>query len=145
MCVFTYIHYNTPQIADISLILHQSFNVLIFFTFGLLLDRFVQRKGSLTFFSVYLFGLLNMHCTFWFCFYFLLTARPTNTTNDNPSTQPITFESSLPPTLPSTSTIQFESGSHASTVLNMPSSQYKDIFVGYHTPSNTSAHGCRCC
>ena len=36
-----------------------------------------------------------MHCTFWFCSYFLLIAGATNTTTDNPSTLPIVVASYL--------------------------------------------------
>ena len=53
-----------------------------------------------------------MHCTFWFCLYFLLVARATNTTTDNPCTLPITVASSLLFSFPAFSTIQFESGIH---------------------------------
>ena len=53
-----------------------------------------------------------MHCIFWFCLYFMLVARATNTTNDNPSTLPITFISNYHPTFHSPSTIQFELGIH---------------------------------
>ena len=53
-----------------------------------------------------------MHCTFWLCLYFLLVARATNTTTDNPSTTPIPVASSLPFSFPTYSTIFFASGIH---------------------------------
>ena len=53
-----------------------------------------------------------MHCTFWLCLYFLLVARATNTTTDNPSTTPIPVASSLPFSFPTYSTIYFASGIH---------------------------------
>ena len=53
-----------------------------------------------------------MHCTFWFCLYFLLVAQATNTTTDNPSTLLITAGLSWHSTFPACSTIQFESGIH---------------------------------
>ena len=36
-----------------------------------------------------------MHCTFWFCLYFIVVAWATNNTTDNPSTLSITVASSL--------------------------------------------------
>ena len=53
-----------------------------------------------------------MHCTFWLSLYFLLVARATNTTTDNPSTTPIPVASSLPFSFPTYSTIFFASGIH---------------------------------
>ena len=53
-----------------------------------------------------------MHCTFWLCLYFLLVARATNITTDNPSTTPIPVASSLHFSFPAFSTIHFESGIH---------------------------------
>ena len=53
-----------------------------------------------------------MYYTFWFCLYFLLVARATNTTTDNPSTLSITVVLSLNFSFHAFSTIQFESGSH---------------------------------
>ena len=53
-----------------------------------------------------------MHCTLWLCLYFLLVARATNTTTDNPSTTPIPVASSLPFSFPTYSTIYFASGIH---------------------------------
>ena len=53
-----------------------------------------------------------MHCTFWLCLYFLLVARATNTTTDNPSTTPIPVASSLPFSFATNSTIYFASGIH---------------------------------
>ena len=58
-----------------------------------------------------------MHCTFWLCLYFLLAARATNTTTDNPSTTPIPVASSLHFSFASFSTVYFESGIHS--CLNM--------------------------
>ena len=53
-----------------------------------------------------------MLCAFWFCLYFLLVVRATNTTTDNPSTLPFTSVSNFHPTFTSPSTIQFEPGIH---------------------------------
>ena len=53
-----------------------------------------------------------MHCTFWFCLYFLVVVRATNATTDSPSTLSFTSVSNFYPTLCSPSTIQFEPGIH---------------------------------
>ena len=53
-----------------------------------------------------------MHCTFWLCLYFLLVARATNITTDDPSRTPIPVASSLHFSFPAFSTIHFESGIH---------------------------------
>ena len=55
---------------------------------------------------------MDIHCTFWLSLYFLLVARATKITTDDPSTTPIPVASSLHFSFPAFSTIHFESGIH---------------------------------